>query len=104
LSPGEHRVRLENRVLGLSRAVRLVVRPGEELSHEETFSKGKLNVSSQPWADVFVDGKKLGTTPLAAREVWEGRHEVRLVGPQSEKTVTVDVVAGQTAVVREKLP
>jgi serine/threonine protein kinase len=104
LAAGEHRVHLENKLLGLSRTVRLVLKPGEDLSHQETFSKGKLNVSTQPWADVFVDGKKLGTTPLAARELWEGHHEVRLVGPQSEKTVTVDVVAGQTAVIREKLP
>jgi hypothetical protein len=104
LSPGEHRVRLDNRVLGVSRTIRVALRPGEELSRKEAFAKGRLNVSSQPWADVFVDGKKLGTTPLAARELWEGRHAVRLVGAQGEKTITVEVVAGQTAVVKETIP
>jgi serine/threonine protein kinase len=104
LPVGDHRVRLENHFLGLSRQLKLAFKAGEEQNQYVTFLKGRLNVSSSPWADVFIDGRKLGTTPLAAREVWEGRHVVRLVGPQSEKTVTVDVVAGQTAVIKERLP
>ncbi|MHB8878244.1 MAG: serine/threonine-protein kinase, partial [Myxococcaceae bacterium] len=104
ISAGEHRIKLENAALGLSRVERVQVRSGEETLHRVVFRKGKLNVTVQPWADVWLDGAKLGQTPLAAREVWEGRHRLRLVGPQGEKTVTVDVAAGETAVVRERLP
>jgi serine/threonine-protein kinase len=101
---GSHLLKLENPALGLARVERITLRAGEEKVHRVSFQKGKINVMVDPWADVWLDGAKVGQTPLAAREVWEGRHRLRLVGPQGEKTVTVEVGAGQTVVVREKLP
>lgn len=101
---GLHLLRLENPALGISLTAKLQVSSGGETTRLFTFAKGKMNVLVDPWADVYVNGVKLGQTPLAGKELYEGRHRLRLVGPKSEKSVTVDVTAGKTTVVRESLP
>ena len=103
-SPGEHKLRVENAALGLSRSATVVLKEGRETVERIEFKKGRLNVQVDPWADVWLDDKKLGQTPLAAREAWEGKHALRLVGDRGEKRLDVEVTAGQTAVVRETLP
>jgi serine/threonine protein kinase len=100
--PGTHRLALDNSRLGLSRMVQVQVRAGEESVVKEVFAKGTLNVTADPWADVWVDDVKLGQTPLV-REVWSGHHRVRLKGPGAEKTVAVEVLPGRAAVVNETL-
>lgn len=104
LPPGSHTVRLTNPELGLSRTTHVRLESGKAAQRVVTFRKGKLNVSVQPWADVYVDGVLVGQTPLAARELWEGWHKVRLVNPSGEKTVTVKIEPGETRVVKEQLP
>jgi hypothetical protein len=46
-----------------------------------------------PWADVEVDGQKVGTTPFAALPLWEGHHVVRLRNPalQVERQMPVTI-------------
>jgi serine/threonine-protein kinase len=62
-------------------------------------------VQVAPWADVFVDGQKVGTTPFAPIELPAGRHEVRLEnGPlHVVRKMAVQVRAGKTAVVKATL-
>lgn len=103
LSAGSHRLKVENKELGLVRVERFTVSPGEETLSKVRFGKGNLNVKASPWADVWLDGTKLGQTPLAGKEVWEGPHTLRLVGPSGEKTLRVDIRAGETFVVNERL-
>jgi eukaryotic-like serine/threonine-protein kinase len=66
---------------------------------------GELMVQVAPWADVFVDGQKVGTTPFAPIELPAGRHEVRLEnGPlHVVRKMAVQVRAGKTAVVKATL-
>ncbi len=104
LPPGSHMVKLTNPELGISRTTHVRLEAGKEAQRVMTFRKGRLNVSVQPWADVYVDGVLVGQTPLAARELWEGRHKVRLVNPSGEKTVSVKIEPGETTVVKEQLP
>jgi hypothetical protein len=48
----------------------------------ETRERGELLVVAEPWADVFVDGQKLETTPFAAPlALGAGIHHVRLEHP-----------------------
>jgi hypothetical protein len=103
-SAGDHVLQVESASLGVLRRVHIAVKPGEEATHRIDFHRGKLNVTVLPWADVWLDGQKIGQTPLAGREVWEGRHTLRLVGPQGEKTVAIEVVADRPNVVRETIP
>jgi serine/threonine-protein kinase len=69
------------------------------------FRKGKIAADAKPWADVYIGEKKLGTTPLAPREVYEGSYTLRLVNSElgAIKAVKVVVQPGKTTVVREQL-
>ncbi|HEX8703604.1 MAG TPA: serine/threonine-protein kinase, partial [Myxococcaceae bacterium] len=62
------------------------------------FGKGKIAADASPWADVYIGDKKLGTTPLAPREVYEGSYTLRLVNNElgAIKEVRVVVAAGKT--------
>lgn len=42
-----------------------------------------LSLDATPWAEVWLDGRALGSTPIFARQVAAGRHAVRLVHPPS---------------------
>ena len=61
-------------------------------------ASGTLRVNSRPWSEVFVDGRKVGTTPQLAINLTPGRHKVRLVNSQFavSKNLDVDVKAGES--------
>jgi serine/threonine protein kinase len=62
--------------------------------------KGKLNANvSGGWADVYVDGKKVGTTPLIGYALAAGTYQVRARNDAAgiDLTQTVTVKAGETA-------
>jgi hypothetical protein len=104
VSAGEHHLKVENPSLGLSRTVRLRVAAGETLEHHAAVTLGTLNVTVSQWADVYLDGFHLGQTPLAGRQVAAAPHQLRLVGPNGEKTLQIDLKQNETRVVRETLP
>jgi hypothetical protein len=62
-------------------------------------NKGRLVVDVDPWADVYVQGKKLGTTPLQPTLLDEGTYTLELRNPvqQTSRLVSVRVVAGKLA-------
>ena len=66
---------------------------------------GRLAVRVLPWATVFVDGQLAGTTPFEPISIPSGRHSVRLVNDEihAEKTLTVEVRPGETAMLKAKL-
>jgi len=60
----------------------------------ESRETGTLSVNAQPWAEVSVDGKSRGETPLEL-ELSVGRHKVVLVYENQEVTQTVTIKAGR---------
>jgi serine/threonine-protein kinase len=57
--------------------------------------KGTVNFNATPWAEVFIDGKHVGETPIGNLEVSIGPHEVVFRHPQfGEKRHAVSVTAG----------
>ena len=67
-------------------------------------AKGEIVFIIRPWAEVHVNGKKLGVTPLSGPVQLEaGEHEVRLVNPDLGKDITrtVTVSANAREVVKE---
>lgn len=61
---------------------------------------GKLKVVILPWAEVWVDGRPLGQTPVLTK-VSVGPHRVRLKNDVNEKTVNVTVTTAKTTVIDE---
>ncbi len=93
LSPGRHQLTLTNTELGYSAVQTVDIEPGEEhpVSVQPT---GTLSANAVPWAEVWMDGKKIGETPFAGLEVPLGTHEIIFRNPQfPERRVTVTVNA-----------
>ena len=65
---------------------------------------GFLNVTSDPWASITIDGKAYGQTPQAGIKLAAGSHTVVLTpGSGSPKRFTVVISADQTTRKRFKL-
>lgn len=93
LSPGRHLLTLTNRELGYKGTQAVDIDPGEErsISVQPT---GALNANAVPWAEVWMEGKKVGETPLAGLQVPLGTHEIVFKNPQfPDRRVTVRVSA-----------
>ncbi|WP_407653839.1 protein kinase domain-containing protein [Archangium lipolyticum] len=61
--------------------------------------KGTLELRVRPYAIVYVDGKKVGETPLTPLQLPAGPHTLKLVNAKiaKEKQLTIDIKAGQTS-------
>jgi hypothetical protein len=99
LSPGRHELILTNRALGY-RAVRTVeIEPGQ-VRTLTLDPRGKVNLNATPWAEVWIDGKKAGDTPLANVDLPLGTREIVFRHPQlGERSRTVIVKADMPAAV-----
>ena len=81
LSPGRHQLTLSNRELGYSSTQSVEIEPGEERS-VNVQPTGELNLNALPWAEVWIDGQKVGDTPIANLKVAVGTHEITFKHPQ----------------------
>jgi len=89
---GPHRFDLVNSDLEYTTTISVTVGAGATATATVTPPIGSLSVNALPWADVFVDGKPAGTTPLGNLAVPVGSHEVIWRHPQfgeRRRTVTV---------------
>jgi len=70
-------------------------------ANDEPREPGRLNVQCRPSAEVFVNGRSLGYTPVRNHELPPGRYTVRLVNPQFDldHTTSVTIEAGEREVV-----
>jgi hypothetical protein len=73
---------------------------------EKVSKSGWLRINCRPWADVALDGKPIGTTPINRLRVPAGAHEVILTNPEAgyREKFDVKVAPGRTAHVNGKLP
>jgi hypothetical protein len=93
LAPGRHQLTLSNRELGYSSVQKVEIQPGEE-SAVTVQPVGELNANALPWAEVWIDGKKAGETPIAHLQVPLGTHEIVFKHPElGERRMTVQVTA-----------
>ena len=95
---GRQRLLLRNPSLGINVARSVTVRPGTTSSLDIQLKQGELLVKARPWAHVEMNGKRLGTTPMKAIKLYEGRHTITLINTDKNVTHTVQVVIrpGQT--------
>ncbi|HSL20472.1 MAG TPA: PEGA domain-containing protein, partial [Vicinamibacterales bacterium] len=97
LAAGPHKIDLVNEALGYRSTHELEITPGDEarLVVEPT---GILNANAVPWAEVFLDGNRIGETPLANVVVPLGTHELVFRHPQhGERRVPLTITASAPA-------
>ena len=94
LPPGTHRLRFTNRTLAYDETQSIVVRPGEKTAYTVTPPRSTLTVSANEAAEVFLDGTKIGDTPLNAAPIAIGTHNLtvrRASGGEKRAAITVTV-------------
>jgi len=96
LEPGTHTLDLVNAAL-LYRARRsVVVSAGRTTALKIAAPQGALSVNATPWADVWVDGSRVGETPLGEVSVPIGPHDIVLRHPDlAERHVRSIVRVGE---------
>lgn len=107
VSAGRHELEIANEALGY-RASRVVqVTPGNVSPIRLDWPKGSMALNALPWADVWVDGERLGETPIGNVLVPIGPHEIVFrhpeLGEQAHKvTITLTAPARVSADLRKR--
>jgi hypothetical protein len=97
-SEGSHHVTIVNNAIGV-REARTIAIAADRIS-VVTFEPphGALSVNAVPWAEVSLDGRALGETPLGNISATVGSHEVVFRHPNyGEQRRTVAISAGGAA-------
>jgi hypothetical protein len=82
LPVGAHELELVSSAYQVRTTVTVQVQAGRTIDVPVTLPNGSLSISAVPWADVWLDGKPLGQTPLGHVAVTVGDHDVVWRHPQ----------------------
>ena len=99
LTPGRHDLLLTNKDLQYSTTATVDVEPGE-VKQIKLDPRGSANINAQPWAEVWIDGAKVGETPLANLSLPLGSRDIVFRNPKfGERKVTATITAGAPATI-----
>ena len=99
---GSHALRCRN-VFGAELTASLDAEAGKAASQDFTFGSGTLELWVLPVADVTVDGRKVGETPMDPLKLLEGNHTVELEHDGKKITRTVKIRAGGSEKLKVKM-
>jgi hypothetical protein len=96
VAAGTHSVRCVSAAQEINFTTSIRVPDGAPFNTAITIPRGTLRINVLPWANVTVNGRSLGQTPIAPRQVFAGRYTVRIENPTLEKSETrvVNVPSG----------
>ena len=102
---GPQHVRVFHEGLGFERQRPLSLQAGQNYFFEIRGRTGWLRLAVAPWAQVAIDGKPMGLTPLPRIGLLEGVHRLRLENPDIGRfhEATVRIEAGREATVKVDL-
>jgi hypothetical protein len=104
LSPGSHSIDVVSQLLGYRDHRTIVVTAGLTTPLRLVAPQGTLSVNATPWADVWVDGTKVGETPIGEIPLTIGSHDVLLRHPElGERHVQSVVRVGEVTRVTQDL-
>lgn len=98
LPAGSHQLELVSTEFGFRTPLSVQVLPGKTAAHTVSLPNGSVSINALPWAEVSLDGRALGTTPLANVSVSIGPHEIIWKHPQFGERRRVVSVQEQTPV------
>ena len=98
LSVGRHTLDIGREDLGYQTVQVVDVKPGRPYQIQPPLPTGVANLNATPWAEVWIDGRKAGETPLGHVQLTIGSHEVRFSHPElGDQTRTLVVTTGSVA-------
>jgi len=94
---GKHTFTIVNQALGYQDTRTVDVAAGKVATIQVDAPKVVVNVNARPWADVFVDGKSVGQTPIGNLSLAIGTYEVVFRHPEfGERRQSLTVTAKGT--------
>ena len=98
LPVGSRRLEIVSDALGYRARHEVAVRAGQTSTLRLEMPTGALALNAQPWAEVWVDGERIGETPIGNLTRTIGPHEVVFRHPElGEKRTTVVVTLKEPA-------
>ena len=98
LPAGEHDLEFVSEAVGFSTRRTVRIAAGQATTLDVTPPKTAVHINAVPWAEVFVDGQRIGETPLANVPLPLGPHEVVFRHPElGERRVQTLVTLRNTA-------
>jgi hypothetical protein len=95
LASGRHVLEFVNPTLGFRESRTVQVLPGKVASLEIELPQGSVSLNAAPWAEVWIDGRRIGETPIGNVSVPIGPHEIVFRHPElGEKKQAVSVTTG----------
>jgi hypothetical protein len=95
---GRHEVMLVSEAYGFRTRAEIQISSGEVTTLAIQVPSGLLSVTALPWAEVWIDGKPAGATPLTDLPVPVGPHELVFAHPEfGERRQSVAVTAAAPA-------
>lgn len=82
LPVGKHDVELVNEALGFRASRSVQVSAGKLAAVKVDVPNGTMALNALPWADVWLDGERIGETPIGNLPVKIGVHEIVLKHPE----------------------
>jgi hypothetical protein len=98
LTAGDHDIEFANEGLGFTARRMVRVTAGKTDTTKIDPPNGVLSINSQPWAEVWIDGERIGETPIGNLSRRIGTHEVVFRHPElGERRETVVIAVGKPA-------
>ena len=82
VSAGRHDIEIVNEAVGYRATRTLQVTAGKVAAVKLEMPKGTISVNAQPWAEVWIDGERIGETPIGNLSVAIGTHSVLFRHPE----------------------
>jgi len=81
LPPGPHDLRIVSETLAFETPLHAEIFVGKTTRLPLALPKGSISLNATPWAEVWIDGEKVGETPIGNYAVTIGPHEVVFKNP-----------------------
>ena len=92
LAAGRHVLEFANQTVGYRQSRTVQVVPGKVVALAIELPQGTVNLNASPWAEVWLDGRRIGETPIGNLAVPIGPHEIVFRHPEfGEKKHAVSV-------------
>jgi len=107
VSAGRHEIEIVNEVLGYRSVKTVQVPAGRVAAIKVEWPRGTIAINAVPWAEVWIDGDRVGETPIGNHTLPIGPHEIVFRHPELGElrhaaTVTMNAPARVSVDLRKK--
>ena len=103
LQSGRHTIRVEHPITGIEEKS-IDIQKGDTIFVHFNLLPGYLKVKVKPWGYVYVDGEKVGITPMAPFMLKPGKHRITIINPEfNEWSGVVNITKGDTIFLEAEL-